>query len=892
MVAIGRTTRAPEGTSTDPLGDPYLLTRFALPARPATFLRRQRLVARLHQALRTPLTLVNGPAGAGKTLLVADWAAGLPSPVAWLTVEAGDHRPGVFWAYVFESLRVNGARAAGAVGAPADPASVGRGLLASLAAELNDRDRPVVLVLDEYDRMTVPEVAEQLEFVLRHAGQGLRLVLVTRTEPLLPLHRYRAADELTEMRGAELSFTPKEADALLRLHGLRLPAHAASALVERTRGWAAGLRLSALAAQESADPERFLKEFEAGRSTVADFLLAEVLKGRTREAQDLLMRVSVLDRFCPDLADALTLRNDAEPLLAELHRQNAFIERLGPSWYRLHPLFREILRAHLRERLPGTETELHLRAARWLRRSGIVEETLVHGAAGGDFDLAAGALVDNLAIGELFTGLRSDSLTQLFAGMGPEAESAASDLVRAAGALARRDLDRGLCRLRRAQEQLSDAGDGPDLAAARLSCTLLEALAARLTGCPPRAERAAATAEELRRELPDRLLDEHPELTALLLTHVGSVRLWEGRFDHARAALTRGAGVPSGSATVVPRTESMGHLALADYLDGWLGRAERRALAAVSEGELAGLPRPPGAGLGRLVLAAVAVDRQELGRARALLDETALLPGREHDPVPTAGRALATSRLLLADGETPAAAEAAESAVSTAVASPWARSHAAVVRSAACLADGRPDEAVRFLDGVLGDQPLYAVEAAAIQVAAGRPDSAFELLDAVRAGGRAGPAVGVGAALVRARAAQESGETDTARRLVARALLDARRERLRRPFLQGGDWIRPLLATAPLHELAEGWLLPGRPGGHGGPRRPVSDPPPLVPVELSTRERDVLRRLARMMTTEEIAADMYVSVNTVKTHLKSTYRKLAVNRRSDAVNRARELGQL
>lgn len=229
----------PAGSCPDPLGDPFLRTRFALPSRPDTFLRRKRLLDHLDQALRTPLTLVNGAAGAGKTLLAADWAAGLSQPVAWLTGEAGDRRPGVFWAYVVESLRACGAPASGVAWAPADADGVDRRLLTALAAELNARERPVVLVLDEYDRMTAPEVAEQLEFVLHHAGQGLRLVLVTRTEPLLPLHRYRAAGELTEIRGAELAFTPAEAVTLLELHGLVLPLDAVRALVERTRGWAA-----------------------------------------------------------------------------------------------------------------------------------------------------------------------------------------------------------------------------------------------------------------------------------------------------------------------------------------------------------------------------------------------------------------------------------------------------------------------------------------------------------------------------------------------------------------------------------------------------------------------------------------------------------------------------
>ncbi|WP_413253885.1 LuxR C-terminal-related transcriptional regulator [Streptomyces canus] len=870
----------------DPQGDPFLRTRFALPARPATFLRRQRLVRHLDQALLTPLTLVNGPAGAGKTLLAADWAAGLRQPVAWLTVEAGDRRPGVFWAYVLQALRACGASASDAVGAPADASRVDRKLLAALAAELNDRDRPVVLVLDEYDRMTDPEVTEQLEFVLHHAGRGLHLVLVTRTEPLLPLHRYRAAGELTEIRAAELAFTPEEAVALLELHGLSLPVPAAGALVDRTRGWAAGLRLSALAALESADPELYLKEFDADRSTVADFLLAEVLKGQPEETQGLLLRVSVLERFSPELANALTLRTDAEPILAGLHRDNAFVEYLGHSSYQLHPLFREILRAHLRVRLPGLEPELHRRASRWLRRSGFLPETLAHGAAAGDWDFAAGALVDDLAIGQLFTGLRSDDLTQLFSHMGPEARSPATDVVRAARDLSRHDLDHGLARLRLAEEHLTD--DAPDRAAAQLSCALLEALAARLTGCPPRAERAAVAADGLRQEVPAHLLDKHPELTALLLTHLGSARLWAGRFEDARAALTTAAAAPGGAATVLPREDALEHLALLDYLDGWLGRAERKALAAVSEMERVGLPQPSGSGIGQLVLAAVAVDRHELGRAQALLDETAQLPAGTHDPVPAAGRALASARLLLVRGKARAAVEAAGPDVSAAVASPWATSHEALVTAAAHVAEGRPDAAAEVLQGVSVDQPACAVEAAAIHLATGRPGVAIDLLDGLRTGSRAGPAVTVRAALVRAQAAEAAGDTATARRLVTHALLDARRERLRRPFLDAGAWLRPLLATPPLHELAAGWLTPGSPR-HGEQARPEALPPPLVAVELSGRERDVLERLARMMSTEEVAADLYVSVNTVKTHLKSVYRKLAVNRRGDAVRRARDL---
>ncbi|AOT57605.1 LuxR C-terminal-related transcriptional regulator [Streptomyces rubrolavendulae] len=872
----------------DPLGEPFLRARFSLPSLPAGFLRRQRLAGHLDQALGTPLTLLNGPAGAGKTLLAADWAAGLRRPVAWLTTEAADRRPGVFWSYVLQALRASGVPLSPAVGTPADPGAVDRRLLAALAAELSEQTRPAVLVLDEYDRLPDPETAGQLEFVLHHAGPGLRLVLVGRTEPLLPLHRYRAAGELTEIRASELAFTPDEAALLLASHGLDLPDRAVRALVDRTRGWAAGLRLFALAARESDDPERYLKEFEAGSSTIADFLLAEVLKGQTEETQDLLLRVSVLERFRPELADALTLRSDAGPLLAGLCRANAFVERLGHTWYRLHPLFAEILRAHLRERLPGLEPELHRRAAAWFHRSGMLGETLGHGAAAGDWDLAASALVADLAIGRFFTGLHADDLAALFSRMGPEPATPAADLVRAARDLAGRETDQGLARLRRAGEH---PGGGSDDAAARMSRALLETLAARLTGCPARGEEAAAEADATRPELPGRLLDAHPELTALQLTHLGSARLWAGRVEDAHAALTAAAGSPAATSTALPRKEALAHLALLDYLNGWPGRAERKALAAVSEAERAGLPQRAGSGLDRLVLAAVAVERHELDRARSLLEEAARHGCDPCDPVPTAGRALVAARLALADGAVRDAAETVRPPLSTVEPSPWAVGHEALVTAARHLAEGRPGEAAEGLRAVPADQPACVAEAAAIQLASGHAGAAADLLDGIRADGRTGPAVHVRTTLVRAGAAAEAGDEAAARALVRRALLDARRERLRRPFLDAGAWLGPLLAEAPLRELAEGWLAPGPPGRD---RRglPEPSPPPLAAVELSGRERDVLERLARMMSTEEIAADLFVSLNTVKTHLKSVYRKLAVNRRGDAVRRAHDLGLL
>jgi LuxR family maltose regulon positive regulatory protein len=280
----------------------------------------------------------------------------------------------------------------------------------------------------------------------------------------------------------------------------------------------------------------------------------------------------------------------------------------------------------------------------------------------------------------------------------------------------------------------------------------------------------------------------------------------------------------------------------------------------------------------RLVLAAVAVEREELAQARALLDTAGESHPALRDPVLEAGRALITARLHLARGEPGAARQAVELGVPADTVSPWARGEAALVAAAADLAEGRPQDAAALLPEVPLDQPACVVGAARVLLAAGRPGAAVRLLDRAAVDERAGPAVTVRAALVRARAADRAGDTAAARRLVTRAVREAHREGLRRPLTEAGAWIRPYLTATPRHR---------RPPP---PRATTSPPPPVE--ELSGRERDVLRRLAQAMSTEEIAADLYVSVNTVKTHLKNAYRKLSVGRRNEAVRRARELDLL
>ncbi|MFD8787446.1 LuxR C-terminal-related transcriptional regulator [Kitasatospora sp. NPDC059599] len=892
---VDGTRRGPAVTNRIPGGDPVLAARFAVPATPETFVRRQRLVERLGEGLRTSLLLVSGPAGAGKTLLVADWAATarLPGTAVWLTVEREDNAPGVFWAYVLEAARHHGVALPDDIGSPARAHEVDHSLLARLAAQLSLREEPVVLVLDEFEHVSSPEVASGLHFLLGHAGPGLRLVLISRTEPLLPIHRYRASGAVTEVRAADLAFRPDEAAVLLRRHGLGLSAESSRALTERTGGWAAGLRLSALAAQGAADPEAFLAEFEAGRSTVADFLLAEVLDTQPAETQDLLLRTSVLDQIHPDLADTVTGRRDGARILADLSRANAFVEPVGHDWYRCHPLFAGILRVHLAARNPGLDRDLHRTAARWLAGAGRLTEALSHAAAGGDWEFAAVQLVDHLAIGLLFAGRDAERLDDLFAGMTADARGPAPELVRAARDLARHHAQSGLDHLRRAEQLLAECG-AEDEPAARLTLAQLRVLAGRLLGSADLARAAAEQAGQWEERVPPQLLEEHPELTALRLNDLGSVLLWEGGLDAAGAALAAAVRTADGPTTAGPRHEALARLALVDLLDGRPARSEARLRKAAAEAERAGLPPASRTGVGPLVLAALAVDRDDLPAARAAVDRAAGPAVAGHDPAVAAGLAIVRARVLLADGHPRAALDALprpdDAAAAAGPPPPWVREAVAVTVSAAHLADGDPAAALEALERGGVDGPECAVAAARAHLAAGDGRSALRALDAVPDHGGHGPAVTVRLLLARSQAAAALGDDAGAQRLIARALTVARPEQLLRPFRDAGPWLRRLLRARPALVASHGWLpadlLPGSPGTAADGAAAA----PEQPVEpLSDRELDVLERAAQLLSTDEIAAELFLSVNTVKTHLKSINRKLSVSGRSRAVRRAREL---
>ncbi len=901
-----------------------LTARFTAPAVPKTLVHRPELLRRLTAGVRGPLTLINGPAGSGKTVLTAHWAAAgrrAPRPPVWLTVEPDD-APGVFWAYVLEALHRGGVEIPAAVGRPTRAEGVTQSFLVRLAAGLAESAQPVVLVLDQFDTAQPPAMTEGLDFVLRHAAGGLRIVLTSRTDSLLPLHRYRAAGEIAEIRHADLRFTHADAEALLGEHRLDLSQDGIRLLVQRTEGWAAGVRLCALAMQRSPDPEAFVRQFAADRTTIADYLLGEVLDAQPPDTQDLLLRVCVTDRVHPDLADALTGRDDAARTLAGLARDNAFLEQVDASaWYRLHPLFAEVLRAHLRQRHPGLEQQLHGRAARWLAGTDRLTEAVFQGAAAGDWPFAAGQLVDALAIGRLFTGLEAEQLNRAFAPLPAEAEGAAPALVGAAARLVVQDLPGYEDAVRRADCHLGP-GSG---AAARLSRAFLGVLAGRATGDPAATERAAAEAERVLGELPAPLVAAHPEIRALVLAGLGAVRLGAGRLDGAHSALTAAVeacgepgtrpGTEPGPAPDTisgtelaplypPLCDALGSLALTELMRGRLRQAAAHARACLAVAEQSALPPERRSGTGHVVLAGVALEQDDLPAARSHLDlaTATAAAGPRPEPAVAVAAAVIGARIAAADGDGEAALAvlARPWPPGAAPAGAWATDELAVAASAAHLARGDAAAALRALDTAPSGRPEHALARARALMAAGRAEPAARELAALPADDGLTLPVRVGACLLRARIAAADGDTAEAHRRLAEAVELARPEEVRRPFAEGGPWVRRTLREAIRPVPALGSPAGRQPGsrtgspaeGQAGSRTgsPAEGPPPVE--ALSARETDVLRQAARMFSTEEIAAELYVSANTVKTHLKSIYRKLGVTRRSDAVHRAQDLGLL
>ena len=877
------------GVPEDAEGDPVLLSKITAPGLPGWAVPRPRIADIMAESARVPLTTVTGPPGAGKTMSIALWAAARSGagPCAWMTVDEYDNRPGVFWSYVTAALRAAGVPVtplspAAASGNMSNGSEAGHGFLLRLASELAGQDPHVTLILDDLHLLTAPAALEGLAYVLRNAVPGLRLIAGSRMDPLLPLHRYRAAGELAEVRAGHLAFSADETTLLLAQHGVVLPDSAVESLARRAEGWAAGLRLAAISLEDHPDPAQFIKGFAAEDSSITGYLVDEVLDAQPPPVRDLLLRTSILSQVSADAADELTGREDAAGALPELARRNAFVSAVRPGVYRYHALFGSVLRLKLRRENPGEVQELHRRAAQWYWRQGSLGEAVRHAAGSGDWGLAARMVVDDLAIGQLIDPRGAQPLTDEFRHLPPALPGAGPEvlLVAAAMELAAVDGHPEGAALSEAEAILEHRPAGED-SAARLAAALVRAAVSRRAGDHASAAGAAARAEQLLQDIPGPELDRHPGVRLEVLSARGRADLWAGDFGRAAGILGTASEVTAAEATH-ERLGCLGDLALAEALLGHLTRA-----CGLADEALAGQPGAAAA----VALAWVHLDRGELGEARRQLKAGAGALRLRPDPLVDALAHVVAVRHALAEGHAGPARSLLGRAGAGVPLPSWLEHRMLLLESATCAAEGAAPAAVAAAERAAPGTHLDAAVALAHAWLAGGDAQAARRALATPHGaeGAASDYARVEAWLADARLGYRAEDRARGHRSLEEALRLASAEQLRLPFLAERAWIRPALRRDQgLARTYRPLLEPDVIGARPGPV-PPGDDPPLIVEQLSEREREVVRYMSEMMSTAEIAAAMYISVNTVKTHLKSIYRKLAAAHRREAVRRAREL---
>ncbi len=532
-----------------------LAVRSSVPPVPAATVARPRLEALLDAGRDGAFTLVGAPPGWGKTVLLSGWA--IERDAAWLTLGACHADERRLWTDVCEALGQ-------------DDIAIDADVPLALADALAGATERPILVLDDLHHLRGPALASLGELLV-HGGDALHVVAATRADPELPLARLRLSGRMRELRAADLACTREEASALLQELGLSLRPELVLRLLERTEGWAAGLRLAGLSLRGEADPDAFVAEFAGDDRAIADYLTGEVLAGLPPATRELLLRTSIAGRVAGGLADALTGGSDGALALEELDRTGTFLVPLDRhrTWFRYHGLFAELLRARLRLEHPGLEPELHARAAEWLAGAGLGREAIPHALRAGGLRSAA-ALVADHWLDLLLDVVAPEAITEVAEG----ADDARLAVSGASARLALGDPAGAVARLAGVREDDGDAG--------RLAILLR----ARVRGDTVLAE--AQSAALLRGAGPGH---DGDALRALTLFHHGATEFSHGRLEVAAERLEGAAAIAVESERDALLLGCLGRSAALELAEGRLRRADHAARNALALAEPRGWHR-------------------------------------------------------------------------------------------------------------------------------------------------------------------------------------------------------------------------------------------------------------------------------------------------------------
>jgi len=916
------------------MSTPILATKLYIPPPRPKAVLRPRLIERLNEGLSSgrKLTLISASAGFGKTTLVSEWVAVCERPVTWLSLDEGDNDPTRFLTYLVAALQTIAANIGKGVLAilqsPQPPPI--ESILTALLNEITTIPDNFVLVLDDYHIVDAKPVDNALIFLLEHLPPQMHLVIATREDPHLPLARLRARGQLTELRAADLRFTPAEAAEFLnRMMGLNLPAEDIAALETRTEGWIAGLQLAALSMQGRQDTTSFIQSFTGSHHFVLDYLMEEVLHQQSESIQTFLLRTSILDRLCGPLCDAVLGSPSAsgQETLEYLARANLFIVPLDDErrWYRYHHLFADVLRMHLMAEQPDQVSALHQRVSEWYEHNGSTDNAIRHALAAGDFERAA-TLIE-LAEPEMRRRRQGATVTELgWLKALPDELVHFRPVLSVAYAFAlfgSGELDGVEPRLRDAERWLDPPADmraRPESPAAGMVVVDEEEFH-RLPGMIALLRSAQALA---RGDMPEavknarRVLDLAPEDAHLMLGGAASVlglAAWASGDLEAARRMT---------------AEGMANVRLAGYISSAIGGSIVLADIQIAQGRLheamttyeralqwatePGAPVQRGAADMYVGMSALQREHNDLKTAeQLLLTSQALgeLAGLQQNPY--RWRA-AMARMREVQGDPDGALDLLDQAerLYNGAFSPNVRPIAAR-KSRVWVSQGRLDEALAWAreEGLSVENELSYlrefdhITLARVLLARYQSDRAGgsisgvvglleRLLKAAEEGGRKGSVIEI--LVLQAIAYHAQGDLPAALLPLQHALALAEPEGYVRMFLDEGSSMMQLIREASAREIMPDYtdkLL----AAFEAEKRKSEDKPDLPPAQpliepLSQRELKILQLVAQGLSNREIGERLFLALDTIKGHNRKIFDKLQVQSRTEAIARARELGLL
>jgi LuxR family maltose regulon positive regulatory protein len=892
-----------------------IATKLFVPKLRAGVVDRGRLHERLLRGRAARLTLVSAPAGFGKTTAVVAWLQSRPSggAVAWLSLDETDNQPATFWAHVIAALQDAVTR----IGAPPldipeqgeQPDNLVPGVIVNALVALPGSFE---LVLDDYHVVDQPAVHAGVTFLLEHLPPNVHVVMTTRADPPLPLARLRAQGELVEVRAADLRFTAEEIGAYLNgAMGLGLSAADVAALGDRTEGWIAALQLAALSIDGRDDVAGFISGFAGTDRYVFDYLVEEVLQRQPETVRQFLLDTCFLDRLSGPLCDAVTGRSGSRETLDLLYRGNLFLVPLDDQreWYRYHHLFADVLETQLDGAARELLRTLRRRASDWCEAQGERTEAIRYALAAEDFEHTA-ELIELAIFG--MQRMRQELTIHAWMGALPEAAVRRRPVlgIALAGVLASvgefegledrlRDVERGFAAINAAEDTMPEGIAVADRTQLPRVPGLVELYRAALSQVRGDLAAGVRHAERVLELAPS---DDH--LARAAAASLLGIAYWsEGKLELARARWTEGR---DGLMRAGHVADTLGvSVALGD-INLTLGRLREATHIFEHALEVSAVERGPvlrGTADIHTGLALVLRERNKLEAARRhLLASAELGEGAGLPQNPYRWR-VADSLLRQDEGDLDGARAAIEEAVREYAADMFPNVRpVAATRARILVAQGRLDEAARWRrdTGLDADDALSFMReyehitlarlllAEDLKGGGGTGARALpllrRLLEAAEAGSRNGSVIEL--SILLALASRPAGIEEALKHL-ARALSLAAPDGYVRIFVDEGPSMEALLKAAAKRQIDADYA--NRLLEAFGPAQPRSRMHPELIEALSERELEVLRLLGSDLGGPEIARELAISENTMRTHTKNIYEKLGVNSRRAAVSRAEEL---